>query len=296
MSSAGRHTKPHTKRSNPLAQCVRPHPHKKRGKRALSVALPSLLCPWRQLPLPYCLLLVIVARPLGACLLLKTPPLLPCFWKNPGVGCLLCPSWLPAFASGACYLLLRYLPALGSLLLPVATRATLSRVAAPEAVRLLSPRAGCAGRVLHCSAELPLPSVCCLLAIRLVRLLVPVQVLASLRSGTCFTSCRLPVHSLVAPLLPALVVSSWFSSGSGTLPCHPRCVLHACLYCGLQFRFWRLCVRVPAVPGRRLPLRTLHHLPRLSCLLCLLIVCACVLGAPPKTRPAITQPAMFSYM
>ena len=44
-------------------------------------------------------------------------------------------------------------------------------------------------------------------------LLVPVQVLAFLRSGACFTSCRLPVHSLVAPLLPALVVSSWLPAG-----------------------------------------------------------------------------------
>ena len=62
---------------------------------------------------------------------------------------------------------------------------------------------------------------------------------------------------------------------SGHLP-HSSCLPAL----GFQFRFWRLCVRVPAVPRRRLPLRTLYHLPRR---LCLLIVCTCVLDMPPKT-------------
>lgn len=93
---------------------------------------------------------------------------------------------------------------------------------------------------------------------------VPVQVLASLRSGTCFTSCRLPACSLVAPLLSA-GASSWLPAYC--LPCLlPRCPLllvclsTACSSCRACCRLVSFCRFFAArVPGRLLAFW--HFLP-----------------------------------
>lgn len=121
---------------------------------------PALLCPWRQLPLPYCLLLVIVARPLGACLLLKTPPLLPTPGRSRRLSCCLLLALASTTLFRACLLLVitARLRAIRLLRLPGSVQAPVSCCAAPRRALPGCPQ----GASIPCACSRWLP-VCILL-------------------------------------------------------------------------------------------------------------------------------------
>ena len=151
-------------------------------------------------------------------------------------------------------------------------------------------------------------AACCLLLVIATRLLttrcLPLVITACLpleEAAGC--PAAFPACCLLPCLLPC------FASGVGCSGCvfiafwRPRPCLGA-------VPSWLPALRVPVqvLPLLCCPCACLLLASGISCpdafpcpacyprLLCLLIVCTYVLGAPPKTRPAITQPAMFSYM
>lgn len=171
------------------------------------------------------MLLVIVARPLGACLLLKKPPAA-CPPLEEAAGC---PAALVALASTnlfRAHLLLVIADRLPPAALPLeeprggvfavpfmVTRLRLGCLLPPASLPACFrfPSAACSyprlSPALWLLALASCRCVCCLLAIR------SCVFWFQFRFWHLYVQVPASVHSLVAPLLPALVVSSWLPAG-----------------------------------------------------------------------------------